>query len=76
VASAVGRVEDLVVEHREVEGEAEGDGVGGGQVGEGDVLGRLVGDERVLGGLLAAGAGGELGEVTPVISLHLVIEHL
>ena len=48
----------------------------GGEVGEGDVLGRLVGDERVLGGLLAASAGGELGEVTPVISLHLVVEHL
>ena len=30
VASAVGGVEDLVVEHREVEGEAQADGVGGG----------------------------------------------
>lgn len=28
----VGRVEDLVVKHREVEGEAQSDGMGGGQL--------------------------------------------
>mmetsp|Transcript_25836 Transcript_25836/g.65743 ORF Transcript_25836/g.65743 Transcript_25836/m.65743 type:complete len:259 (-) Transcript_25836:40-816(-) len=76
VAGAIGRVEDLVVEDGEVERQAEADGVGGGEVGEGNVLSRLVRDERVLGRLLAAGAGSELGEVAPVVSLHLVVEHL
>lgn len=39
VAGALRGVEDLVVEHREVEGQAQADGVGGGQVHQGDVLG-------------------------------------
>jgi len=37
-ACAVGRVEDLVVEDGEVEGEAEPDGVRGRQLLDGDVL--------------------------------------
>lgn len=47
-----------------------------GQVRHRDVTGRLVGDERVLGGLLALGAGGELGQVPVVVALHFVVEHL
>lgn len=37
MASTVGRVQDLVVEDGEVEGQAEADGVGWGQLGLGDV---------------------------------------
>ena len=43
MASALGRVEDLVVEHGEVEGETQTDRVGGSQVGEGNVLQRIKG---------------------------------
>merc|ERR1711916_354198 len=59
VASAVGRVEDLVVE----------DGKGEGKSGGG-----LVCNQRVLGGSLAARAGGKLGEVPVVVTLHLVVK--
>jgi hypothetical protein len=41
VAGAVGGVQDLVVEDREVEREAEADGVGWGELGLGDVGGVL-----------------------------------
>jgi hypothetical protein len=41
VARAVGRVQDLVVEDREVEGETQADGVGGGELGLGNVGGVL-----------------------------------
>ena len=41
VAGTVGRVEDLVVEDGEVEGEAEADGVRRGELGLGDVGGVL-----------------------------------
>lgn len=43
VAGAVGRVEDLVVEDGEVEGETEADGVGWRELGLRDVGGALVG---------------------------------
>lgn len=38
VASALGRVQDLVVEHREVQGQTQTDGVGRGQVDQSNVL--------------------------------------
>jgi hypothetical protein len=47
VASTVWRIQDLVVEDREVEGQAEADGVGWGQLGLsniGGVLGSINGD--------------------------------
>lgn len=43
VASTVGRVQDLVVENGEVEGETETDGVGGGKISLGDIGGVLIG---------------------------------
>jgi hypothetical protein len=49
VAGAVRRVEDLVVENGEVEGEAEADGVGRSELGLGDVGGVL----RVLSAILS-----------------------
>lgn len=41
VARTVGRVEDLVVEDREVERQTETDGVGGGELSLSDIRGRL-----------------------------------
>jgi hypothetical protein len=51
------------------------DGMGGGQLGHGDVASGLVGDERVFRRLLAVVAGGELGEVAVIVPLHLIVEH-
>ena len=49
MASTIGRVQDLVVKDREVQGKAETDGVGGCELGLGDIGGRLVGRvSRVL----------------------------
>lgn len=69
MARPLGRIEDLVVEDGEVEGEAQADGVGWREVDERDVLGGLVGEQRVLRGLLAVGAGLELGQVAVVVAL-------
>ena len=43
VASAIGRVENLVVKDREVERQAQANGVGGGKLGLGDIGGALYG---------------------------------
>ena len=76
MASLVGGVQDFVVEDREVKGESETDGVGGSKVSGGDLGSGLVGLEREVGSTLAAVANGELGEVTVVVTLHLVVEDL
>ena len=68
VASAVGRVEDLVVEDGKVQGETETDGVRRGEFRHGNVGSGLVGLERLVGRVLALVTGGELGEVTVVVS--------
>ena len=52
------------------------DGVRGGELGEGDVRGGLVGDQAVLGRVLSLVGGRELGQVTVVVALHLVVEDL
>ena len=69
VASLVGRVEDLVVEDGEVQGQTQTDGVGRSQVGLSDLGGGLVGLEGGIGGSLAALTNGELSEVTVVVTL-------
>lgn len=69
VASLIGRVQDLVVEDREVEGETQADRVSRGQLGLSDLGGSLVGLEGLVGRVLAAVAKGELGEVTVVVTL-------
>lgn len=76
MASTVGGVQDLVVEDGEVEGQSEANGVGRGQLGDGDIRGVLVGLEGLVRGLLALVAGGELGQVAVVVTLHLVVEDL
>jgi hypothetical protein len=68
VTSSVGAVEDFVVEHGEVQGETESDGVGRRKLGDGNVGGGLVGFQRLVGGLLSLVTGGELGEVSVVVS--------
>mmetsp|Transcript_75886 Transcript_75886/g.234952 ORF Transcript_75886/g.234952 Transcript_75886/m.234952 type:complete len:304 (+) Transcript_75886:73-984(+) len=75
-AGLVRRAEDLVVEDREVEREAEADGVRAGQLVVGDHRGGLVGVMRGLrdGTLLVV--GGKLREVAVVVALHLQVEDL
>ena len=75
-ARTIGRVQDLVVEDGEVERQSEPDRMRGHELAGGNVTGRLVGDETVLGRLLAIVAGGELGQVSVVVALHLVVEDL
>jgi hypothetical protein len=72
LASLVGRVEDLVVEHGEVQCQTEADGVGGREVGGSDVSGSLVCLERLVGGGLALVADGELGKVAVVVALPVL----
>jgi hypothetical protein len=69
VASLVGRVQNLVVEDREVQSKSETDGVGRGEVSLGDLSGVLVSLERLVGGGLALVTKSELGEVTVVVAL-------
>lgn len=69
VARLVGRVHDFVVEHREVKGKTQADGVSGGKVCLGDLSGILVSLERLVGRFLAAITESELGKVTVVVTL-------
>jgi hypothetical protein len=69
LAGLVGRVQDLVVEDREVQGKTKTDGVGRGELSGGNLGGRLVSLEGLVGGGLALVAHGELGEVTVVVTL-------
>ncbi len=69
MASLVGRVEDLIVEDREVQGQAKTDRVSRGEVGLGHLGGVLVGLERLLGRVLPLFAGSELGQVAMIVTL-------
>ncbi len=69
MASLVRGVQDLVVEHGEVKGETQTDGVSRGKLGLGDLGGSLVSLKRLVGGVLAAVTDGELGEVAVVVTL-------
>ena len=69
VASLVGRVEDLVVEDREVEGKAKSDWMSRSKVGLSDLSGGLVCFKRLVGGLLSLLGSGEFGKVTVIITL-------
>ena len=69
MAGLVRGVEDLVVEDREVERKAEPDGVSRRELGLGNLGGGLVRLERLVGGVFALVANGELGEVAVVITL-------
>lgn len=69
MASLVGGVENLVVEDGEVQGETQADGVRGRELSLGNLGGSLVRLERLVGGVLALVANGELGEVAVVVTL-------
>jgi hypothetical protein len=69
LAGLVGRVQDLVVEDREVQGKTKTDGVGRGELGSSDLSGGLVSLEGLVGGILALVGHGEFGEVTVVVTL-------
>lgn len=69
VASLVRRVEYLVVEDREVEGETKADRVGGRKIGLSDLGGSFVGLKRLVGRFLSLVGRGELGEVAVVVAL-------
>lgn len=75
-AGLVGRVEDLVVEYGEVERESESDRVCGRKFGRGDGRSRFVRFEGSFRGLRTCVTGSKFGEVSVVISLHLVVEDL
>lgn len=75
VARTVGRVEDLVVEHREVEGQTETNGVSGRKLGLGNVGGSLVGVVGLVGSLLLLVADSELGEVAVVVALPANVQN-
>jgi hypothetical protein len=56
------------LEDREVQGESETDGVGRGQLSHGDIGSGLVSLERLVGRSVSLVAGGELGEVSVVVT--------
>jgi len=68
MAGLVGRIEDLVIENGEVEGETKTDRVRGSKVGLGNLGSSLVGVERLVGGDLALLANSKLGEITVVVA--------
>lgn len=68
MASLVRRVEDLVVEDREVKSQPETDGVGGGKLSLSDFGSTLVGFEGSVGSTLATVANGEFCEITVVVT--------
>ena len=69
VAGLVRRIQNLVVEDREVKCETEADGVSRGKVSLGNLGGVLVSLERLVGRSLALVAQGKLGKVTVVVTL-------
>lgn len=69
MASLVRSVEDLVVKDGEVEGKAEADGVGWGELGLGNLGGSLVGIEGLVGRVLALVPNSEFGQVSVIVTL-------
>mmetsp|Transcript_30500 Transcript_30500/g.85404 ORF Transcript_30500/g.85404 Transcript_30500/m.85404 type:complete len:208 (-) Transcript_30500:264-887(-) len=76
VARPLRGVEDLVVEHGEVQGQAQANRVRRRQLVQRDRLGLLVGHQGLLGSLFPVVAGLELGQVAVVVPLHLQVEDL
>jgi hypothetical protein len=72
MASLVGGVENLIVEHGKVQSKAQADGVSRRQLGLGDLGSSLVRLEGLVSGVLASVSNGELGEVTVIVALPMV----
>ena len=64
----VGSIQNLIVEDREVEGKTQTNWVRGRKLGLGNLSGSLVRLEGLVGGILAAVAGGEFGKIAVVVS--------
>lgn len=73
MAGLIRGVQDLVVEDGEVEGQAEADGVRGGELRLRNLGGSLVRLKRLVGRILALVANGELGEVAVVVTLPVAL---
>lgn len=71
VTCLIGRVEDLVVEDREVQGETKSDGMGGSKIGLSDLGGSLVRFERLVRRFLALIGSSEFSEVAVVVTLPI-----
>lgn len=69
VASLVGRVQDFIVKHREVEGQSKADGVSWGKISLCNFGRVLVGLQRLVGRFLAFVTKGELCQVAVVVTL-------
>jgi hypothetical protein len=69
VASLIGRVQDLIVEDREVQGEAKADRVCWSEVGLCNFGRSLVGLEGLVRRFLALVGSSEFGEVAVVVAL-------
>ena len=69
MASLVRRVQDLIIEDREVEGKSQADRVGRGQLRLRNLGSRLVCLQRLVGRILALVANGELCQVAVVVTL-------
>mmetsp|Transcript_3167 Transcript_3167/g.5769 ORF Transcript_3167/g.5769 Transcript_3167/m.5769 type:complete len:216 (+) Transcript_3167:213-860(+) len=76
MAGALRRVQNLVIEHREVKGEAEANRVCWGQIGERNVLSSFVSEQSLFSSLLAVIPSLEFSKVTVIVTLHLQVEHL
>lgn len=73
VACLVRSVQNFVVEHREVQGKTQADGVGGRQLGLGNLSGSLVRLEGLVGRILALVTDRELSEVAVVVTLPIAV---
>ena len=69
MASLIGGVENLIVEHGEVERETEPDWMRGGKVRNGNFAGRLVSLQGLVRRFFALVSKGKLGEVAVIVAL-------
>lgn len=69
MARLIRRIEDLIVEDREVQGETKTDWMRGSKVSLSDFGGILVGLKRFVGRSLAFVAKSEFGQIAVVVSL-------
>ncbi len=72
VAGLIGGIEDLVVENREVQCEAEADGMGWSEIGRGYLGGRFISFQRLVGRILALIADGKFGQIAVIVTLPVI----
>ena len=72
MACLIRRVQDLIVEHREIEGKTKADWVCWCKVGLSNFGSVLVSLEGLVGGLLSLVANGKLSKVSVVITLPVM----